>query len=264
MPVYSRNKVLILIFGYALLVIGILSPLILQIRKPQQPFSQSAPTAFVSFSTPNTQVEQNQTIPVSVLVDSKNYPVTYVTLDIQYDAAVLRPNENLVELNTSLFPYFVESPVFIPGRIRAKVATGSDFGESVTPMKTVLTIHFTVIAVETPFTSLTHGESTAIVSFQKQNSLLNNFILEKQPITFTILPPQSPAPTLQTTRTFITPLSEIERPPQTSPDPPNLTSQNSLSFSPSPNPPIASQHVFLGLIILLLSPFVIFLHHLLF
>jgi Mg-chelatase subunit ChlD len=194
----AQNKLLAIVLAYLVVVLIALPWTLLSVQKQTQPQSNATAATTLSFSPASAQAAVGASVPVDIMVDPGTNAVSFITLDINYDATKLSAGSTAFTPNPSAFPTIIEGPVYESGRMRIKVSIGADPTKAIVTPTKVGTMTFTALAnTNGSATQITYGSSTYILSVAADDNATDNVLASSQPAAITI-GSQSTGPTATT------------------------------------------------------------------
>lgn len=187
MSFFSRNKLLAVVIVYLIVVLVALPLTLINLRQQQTSQSSAAASTTLSFSPATIQKDSGDTFPLDIMIDPGQNAVSFITLDIGFDPSkVTLADTNPFQVNTLLLSV-VEGPVIEPGRLRVKVAIGSDATKAITTLTKVGSLSFVAVAPTGGNASLVeHGPASYVLSIATDDNATDNVLATKNSASITI------------------------------------------------------------------------------
>ncbi len=142
-----RNKVVLGLVALLVISIPVTLALLRQNQENRSKASSSTKLSFVPETTQTTPLQKatGDTVDLDVMVDPGQNLVTFVRLQVQYDATKLQLQSTPFTQNTTDFPVTLEGPVLSTGKFAQSLSVGSDPTKAVRAVSKIGTLHFTAI-----------------------------------------------------------------------------------------------------------------------
>ena len=177
----TAKKLLILGFVFILLVAIPLT--VYFVQQQQQTKTQAAPATKLFFS-PLTQTKNvNDDVTLDISIDPGANQVSFVKLDLSYDATKLATNSAGTTCNQALcptddFPVILEGPIYAPGTVSITLSIGPNPTKVIQAVKKVVTLKFKAVSTTTSDgTAITFGPQTQVLSLASTDQVGENVLL---------------------------------------------------------------------------------------
>ncbi len=113
----------------------------------------------------------NDILEFQVKVDPGSNAVSFVSLDITYDPAKFKAENNSLTIDKTVMPLILQGPVYTSGRIRVNLSTGNESASALTKPAVLGKLQLKAIGATTgDTTSIAFGSSTQILSVSSADS----------------------------------------------------------------------------------------------
>lgn len=199
MKFLAKNKLLLFIVAYLLIVLVAVPLTIISLRQKQPEETRTNASASTTLSLlPSTATKNTgENAVFDIQVNPGQNVVSIITLDVLFDATKFSADPtNAFAANTQIFPTVLEGPVYTPGRIRAKISTGFDPTKAITTVQKAATISLKALApTNNNPTTISFGESSLVLSIGPNDTATGNVLANTLPAQVTINGDALPTPT---------------------------------------------------------------------
>lgn len=187
-----KNTPLMAALGLVLLVLTI--PLTIGILQQQQDTqSKAQQTTVLSFLPDSSlsyplQFTLGQTNQLQVRLDPGTNLVSFLRLEVLYDATKLAPVDPALSINTTGFSQVIEGPIYTSGRIAVSLSVGPDLTKAISTPVQVGTLTFKAIGTTSrkSNTFVTIGSAAQALSVSVEDGRDENVIANTKPATIKI------------------------------------------------------------------------------
>jgi Mg-chelatase subunit ChlD len=203
----KRYKIPLFILSFLLLACGIFI-LVQSIQQKKETRTRAGAGTVLSMepaSTNDNPIKSliNTSVPLDITLTPSANMVSYVRMEILYDATKLQPSDvNQFAINTTAFPITIEGPVYASGKIVISLSIGNDPTKAITQATKIGTVYFQTIATTSSPTSVSFGSTTEVLSVGPNDQARENVLGQTQPAYIQIgplttqIPLPSPTPSV--------------------------------------------------------------------
>lgn len=260
----SKKKLLLISL---IVIVALAIPLTIYIVQQQQESRSRAVASTTLAFTPSPQTKNvDDEFTLTININPGTNIVSFVSLDIQYDATKFEVSGNRFQNNASALPIVLQGPIYTEGRIRVNISSGNDPTRAISSPTNLGTVTFRAIAgtggspSEIKFGDATNISSIAGPSSGSNDSFAENVLSSSTPALITvsggaaqpspsaepsISPQPSPSLTISPSTSPVPSTSPSVSPSQPAPSPSTPASpspsQQATNTSTSPSPTILAQ-----------------------
>lgn len=248
----NLNRKKLLLIGFILILLVGIPVTVYLLQKQQETRSRAQAATILKFAPDSSQTNPIQkkigdSIPLDIMVDPGTNLVSFVKLQIQYDADKLSADQSSFVPNTVVFPTVLEGPIYSPGKIEITLSVGPDPTKAVQTVAKAGTVTFKALANTAAGqpTLVTYGQAVQVLSIGSSDQASENVLSATNPAAIAIgdgstttTPTTSPSLNPIPTGT-LTPTPDATETPSPSPTTtalatPTPTLTGSPAFTPTP------------------------------
>lgn len=194
----SIRKRTVLIGGFILLTLVVLPITLFYFQQPQQTQTHAEKSVVLSYEPSSSQTNSQLQIPagstftLDVYLDPGTNSVSFVKLDMDYDATKFEPAGGFIP-DSTIFPQVVEGPINTPGKIEATLSIGTNLSSAIKTKVKIGTLALKAL-------DNVPANTTSVISFDPDSQALSvssnssygeNVIANTTPVTVQINKPQT-------------------------------------------------------------------------
>lgn len=202
----------LLLVGFIFILLAAIPLTLSLLQKQQKTKTQAAPSTTIEGKSPTSPVSIGQEFSLDIAIKPGSNIVSYIKLNITYDATKLATSGAGFEPNSTILPAILDGPTYTPGNITVALSTGPESTSVIQSNVNIGKITFKGIATtgETP-TQVTFNGSQ-VLSIASSDLPSENVLQTTSPASITINPgTTTPGPTTANQLPICSSLS-IDRP----------------------------------------------------
>lgn len=178
----------LVLFGFILILLIAIPLTVYLVQKQQEIRGKAAPSTVLWFVPDSTTVQVGQTVSFDLMVDPGNNQVSFIKLNINYDAAKLKVVTDGFTPNSAAFPTILQEPVYESGSISATLSVGADPTKVIQKTTKIATVTFEALEQTDPGTptQITFNNQTQVLSIASGDVFNENVLSTTKPAIVTI------------------------------------------------------------------------------